>query len=117
MSVKEFEYGEVELRKPLTHKLLKEAVEVITENENEMVLILHGEGKPDYFWSKELDGVEYLGEDNKVDYIKEKTGLEREDFILPLTKEVVDKVTANIGSKAIAKVEKELYDIVINANR
>ena len=116
MSVKEFEYGEVELRKPLTHKLLKEAVEVIMENGNEMVLILHGEGKPEYFWSKELEGVEYVGEENKVDYIKEKTGLEREDFILPVTKEVLDKVTANIGSKAIAKVEKELYDIVVEAN-
>lgn len=116
MSVKEFEYGEVELRKPLTHKLLKEAVEVIMENGNEMVLILHGEGKPEYFWSKELEGVEYVGEENKVDYIKEKTGLEREDFILPVSKEVLDKVSANIGSKAIAKVEKELYDIVVEAN-
>lgn len=116
MSVKQFEYEELELRKPLTHKLLKEAVEVIMENEEEMVLILHGEGKPDYFWSKELEGVEYVGEENKVDYIKEKTGLEREDFILPVTKEVLDKVSVNIDSKAVTKVEKELYDIVVEAN-
>ena len=116
MSVKQFEYEELELRKPLTHKLLKEAVEVIMENGNEMVLILHGEGKPEYFWSKELEGVEYVGEENKVDYIKEKTGLEREDFILPVTKEVLDKVSVNIDSKAVTKVEKELYDIVVEAN-
>lgn len=102
----------------VTHKNLKEAVEVISSNDEEMVIILKSsEDKPVYFWHEALNGREYIDSSNKAGYIQQKTGIERDRIILPIVKPVLQKVSANIGSKAIAKIEKELYDIVVNANR
>lgn len=117
---KEFtERGKVKtVQTDITHKNLKEAVEVISSNAEEMVIILKTDkDKPEYFWHEDLNGIEYVNSDNKAGYIHQKTGIERNQIILPIVQPVLKKVTANIGSKAIAKVEKELYDIVVNANR
>lgn len=101
----------------VTHKNLKEAVEVISSNEEEMVIILKSNNeKPLYYWHEGLNGKEYINSTDKAGYILQKTGIERNKIILPIVKPVLQKVSANISSKAIAKIEKELYDIVVNAN-
>lgn len=106
------------VQQTITHKNLKEAVEVIASNEEEMVLILKSNNeKPVYYWQEDLNGLEYLTSSDKEGYILQKTGIERDRIILPIVTPVIKKVSSNIGSKAIAKVEKELYDIVVNANR
>lgn len=112
------ERGKVKsVQNAVTHKNLKEAVEVISSNAEEMVIILKTDkDKPEYFWHEDLNGREYINSSDKAGYIHQKTGIERNQIILPIVQPVLKKVSANIGSKAVAKIEKELYDIVVNAN-
>ena len=105
-------------RQNITHKNLKEAIKEIKKDESQMVIVLKTDtDKPDIYHHKELDGKEYETSTDKMGYIHNLTELQREDIILPITQEVIAKVESNIGSKAMAKVEKELYDIVLEANK
>lgn len=116
---KEFSFrGKVKsVQNAITHKNLKEAIEVIQNNEAEMMLVFRSSNqKPDIYWHEDLNGVEYIKSTNRSGYIKSKTGMDGERVLMPIVKPLIDKVSNNINSKAVAKIEKELYDIIVESN-
>lgn len=107
--------------KNLTHKRLQDWVKEIREDNSKMVVVMYdSEGdKPTLLEHTVLDGQEYLKSDNKFEYIVENTvdmDVEKTDILLPITSEVVEKVSNMVDSKAISKIEKEIYDIVVEEN-
>lgn len=104
------------MRETLTHKKLQDWVKEIEEESSNMVVVLYDEGiKPILYEDDSLNGEDYLGDEDKVSYLINK-GIEKDDILLPITKEVIDKVSDKESTKSVVKIEKFIYDLVVEIN-
>lgn len=110
----------------LTHKKLQDWVKDIRENNTKMVTVLYDDegDKPVLMENYLLNGQDYLKSEDKFGYILnnsvgeglDELNLERKDILLPITSEVIEKVAEMEDSQAIARIEKAIYDIVLEEN-